>query len=347
MSKETKAFNPSWFMVIVMLSAFWPVGLYFLWSKLQTLDAPTPEKPRKRGLRTGGIIAILGALFLGATEGISGFWMVFWMLGGAALMYFDRYQQKREGKLTHYRAVIGDNHSMAISEIASAIGVDYNTACRDLKQMIDDKYFSKGAYLDYGNGMFVSHSQYAPKGASAPKAQKQSEKTKQTAATASPEPQSRPHNGPVEEENEYVRWLTQIRTANHAIKDERLSDQIDEIEQYTANIFECVVERPEKKREIHTFMNYYLPTTLKLLNAYARLERQNVNGGGIEESKKNIEGLVDQLVFAFKRQNEQMFEKDAMDISSDIKVMETMLARDGLSGNGFAQSHFAAAQRKQ
>ncbi|MEA5065136.1 MAG: 5-bromo-4-chloroindolyl phosphate hydrolysis family protein [Eubacteriales bacterium] len=337
MSKNKKGSGPSWFVVILMLSVFWPVGLFFLWQKLQGMEAPPVGKQKGRGMRTGGIAVILGALFLRATGGISFLWTLFWMLGGAALVGFDAQQKKLEKRRQRYLAVVGAQRTASIMAIASTLGVDYNTACDDLQRLIDDKAFPEGAYLDLGQGLFVAHSQYASSTARRA-AEKQPPKTaeRQPAAEA-----------PIEEENEYVRWLTQIRAANEAIKDEKLSEQIEEIEQYTANIFECVVERPEKKTEIHTFMNYYLPTTLKLLNAYARLERQNVAGGSIEESKRNIESMVDQLVWAFRRQNDQMFAKDALDISSDIKVMETMLARDGLSDGGLPRNPFAAAVQRQ
>ena len=172
----------------------------------------------------------------------------------------------------------------------------------------------------------------------ASKVQAAASKMSSNAAKSAPSPAKN-----IEDENEYVRWLSQLRRVNEIIQNEKLSNQIDQIEQYTANIFECVVVHPEKKREINTFMNYYLPTTLKLLDAYGRLEKQNVAGGNIETSKKNIESMVEQLVWAFQRQNDQMFSKEALDISSDIKVMETMLAKDGLSDGGLPSSPFAAA----
>jgi hypothetical protein len=82
-------------------------------------------------------------------------------------------------------------------------------------------------------------------------------------------------------------------------------------------------------------MNYYLPTTLKLLSAYAELEKQTVAGDNIRSSREAIEKMLSQLVFGFEQQLDQMFEADALDISSDITVLERMMAKDGLSENPY------------
>lgn len=137
-----------------------------------------------------------------------------------------------------------------------------------------------------------------------------------------------------------------MRQVNQSIQSEKVSAQIERIQHITGNIFDIVVEPSGKAGADHTFMNYYLPTALKLLCAYARLEKQKVAGENIQNSKEAIEKLLDQLVWAFERQNDQMFAADAMDIQSDIKVMQTMMARDGLSQSALDGRPFAAAARR-
>lgn len=352
MAKDDDSFNPSWFLTILMLSVFWPVGLWFLWKKLSHTDAEgaseKSEKRRKRGL-SGGSIALLicAAVFLMNSGGSNFGW--FLGLGGCALFVLKQFFKKREDKRRRYLSVVGDRKAVSIASIASAMGVDEATAKRDLQDMVSDGWFKPGAYIDLGCGMYLASSAYAPKEDATVRRAKPAAAPQKPAAPSA-KPQAAPA-APTPQESEYVTILRKIRAANVAIQNEKVSGQIDRIEQITGNIFEVVTLEPAKKEKMHTFMNYYLPTTLKLLNAYSRLEKQNVSGENIDSAKANIEHLLDQLVWAFERQNDQLFERDAMDISSDIKVMETMLAKDGLGEGALPRDPFgrrggAAVQMK-
>ena len=79
------------------------------------------------------------------------------------------------------------------------------------------------------------------------------------------------------------------------------------------------------------FMDYYLPTSLKLLNTYAELDRQGIEGENITESKRRTEQTMDTLVDAFENQLDRLFASDALDVSTDIDVMQNMLRADGLT----------------
>ncbi|MEG1192522.1 MAG: 5-bromo-4-chloroindolyl phosphate hydrolysis family protein [Clostridia bacterium] len=348
---EGKSFNPSWFLVVLMLGVFWPVGLYMLYCKLKAISNPQNAQKRERRMSLGGVAMMLFALFMLMTDGGFGGFPLFLLLGGAALFAFDGYMKKRNSRFRKYASVIGSRATMTVGAIAGAMGVTTDAACKDLQHMIDERYFSDTAYLDLGEGLFVSDSRFAPEAKAQPRPQAAQRKTpapEQQAQPARPEPSQASASGdaPNDEESLYVQKLQQIRALNDAIKDEKVSKQIEQIEQSTANIFEAVVQCPGKRPQIHTFMNYYLPTTLKLLTAYSRLEKQGVSGANIDASKKKIEQLLDQLVWAFAQQNDQMFADEALDISSDIKVMETMMAKDGLGDGGLPKNPFAQALKR-
>ncbi len=93
-----------------------------------------------------------------------------------------------------------------------------------------------------------------------------------------------------------------------------------------------MVDKPSKLPQIRRFMNYYLPTTLKLLNAYDRMDATGVSGANIDGTKGRIEDMLDTICAAFTRQLDDLYGQEAMDISADIKVMEQMLAQEGLGG---------------
>ena len=105
------------------------------------------------------------------------------------------------------------------------------------------------------------------------------------------------------------------------------------LEAVSAKIFAQAKQNPDKLPQMRKFMDYYLPTALKLLKTYAELDAQGVEGENIRESKQRIEQVMDTLVTAFEAQLDRLFEDDALDVSTDIDVMENMLRADGLTGN--------------
>ena len=141
----------------------------------------------------------------------------------------------------------------------------------------------------------------------------------------------------------YSGILRNIRRANDQIADPVLSAKIDRLEAITAKIFKAVEEDPRKKDRIGTFLNYYLPTTQKLLNSYAQFEAAGVEGENLRQAKQRIENTMDSIVKGFEHQLDELYQAEAMDVDSDIRVMEHMLRRDtgsaeqdfGLGGAAF------------
>ena len=127
------------------------------------------------------------------------------------------------------------------------------------------------------------------------------------------------------------RAIADIRRLNDEIPDERMSAQIDLIERLTAQIFDCVRKNPEKLSQIRQFLNYYLPTTIKLMEQYVTLQNQSLKTENITEGMQKIEDLLDKVIIAFQRQLDALFEADVVDITADIRVMEQMMASEGLT----------------
>ena len=127
------------------------------------------------------------------------------------------------------------------------------------------------------------------------------------------------------------RAIADIRRLNDEIPDERISAQIDLIERLTAQIFDCVRKNPKKLSQIRQFLNYYLPTTIKLMEQYVTLQNQSLKTENITEGMQKIEDLIDKVIIAFQRQLDALFEADVVDITADIRVMEQMMASEGLT----------------
>lgn len=231
----------------------------------------------------------------------------FLIIGGGASLLVRGSMKRRMSRIASYLSFISGEDSIALADLASRTGVSMRTLRRDLEVMTEKGLLNQGAYIDIGAGVLVLN----------PKARKTPEKS-----------------APVDDENRYRVILREIRQINETIPDKDVSDRIDRIEELTAKIFNEVEEKPEKLPQIKSFMSYYLPTTLKLLRSYAEFEKSGAEGENVEAAKADIERILDTLVDGFRKQLDKLYKADAIDISSDINVLETMMQRDGLTGDG-------------
>ena len=150
-----------------------------------------------------------------------------------------------------------------------------------------------------------------------------------------PEPQPEPARQAPEDPiaAERARALSELRRLDDNIEDEKISAQIVHMEEVTGKIFDIVAGQPAKLPQIRRFLNYYLPTTLKLLNAYDRMAAAGVSGANIDGTKAKIEDIMGTICTAFDRQLDALYGEEALDISTDIAVLENLLAQEGLGDN--------------
>ena len=137
-------------------------------------------------------------------------------------------------------------------------------------------------------------------------------------------------------EEERKRAVSELERLNASISDPDISRRLAHIQSTTEKIFAFVKEHPEKKSQIRRFQDYYLPTTIKLLNAYDRMDDLGVSGENINASKERVEQMLTTVETAYDKQLDALFQDEAMDISADATVLEQMMAQEGLTGNGQA-----------
>ncbi len=129
------------------------------------------------------------------------------------------------------------------------------------------------------------------------------------------------------------RALSEMGRLYMSIKDTEVRKKINELMRITDKITQDAIVDPSDIPQIRKFMNYYLPTTIKLLNAYDRMSSQGIDGDNLDKSMASINEMLDAAIEAFKKRLDSLFENQALDIETDIEVMNTMLSREGLSGN--------------
>ena len=236
-----------------------------------------------------------------------------------------------EAYIDYSRGMLYLKHAGAQSESAST-AYSANVDFGDLSSMIGDIAGIAGDIAGRLKREFTAAAAEAPRPQAA-QPQPAPEKPAEAAATKAPAPETQPAGNPqpAAAPNPMDDTLTQLKALNDEILDQAVSDKIDRIAALTRDIYSFVALNPEREIEVHKFMNYYLPTTMKLLKSYSLLERQSYQGENIVASRHDIEEILGTLVHAFEKQLDQLFAADAVDISSDITVLETMIAKDGLS----------------
>ena len=188
--------------------------------------------------------------------------------------------------------------------------------------------------------------------ASAKKAQKKEKEAAEAAAVKAAEEAKKhpkkksygPEVDPILEEGN--RALSEMGRLYMSIKDPEVRGKINEIMRITDKITQDAIDDPKDIPQIKKFMNYYLPTTLKLLNSYDRMSSLGIEGENLDRSMKNINEMLDAAIEAYKKRLDSLFENQALDIETDIEVMNTMLAREGLAG-GDEYDLYAQAKKKQ
>ena len=138
--------------------------------------------------------------------------------------------------------------------------------------------------------------------------------------------------------------IAEMKRLDDNIADPTISAQIVRLQQLAGKIFAQVEQNPEKLPQIRKFMNYYLPTTLKILNAYDRMGEQGVAGENITSTMHKVENMMATIITAFEKQLDNLFGAEAMDISTDMVVLENMMAREGLTDDPLHRTAAASAE---
>lgn len=241
------------------------------------------------------------------------------------------------GRFRKYVEILAKREYCDVKELAQKTGRSVKAVVKDLEKMIRKGWFvyghldekaaclmtSEEAYQQYTAMMDRMKQEKAERDAAA-------ERQRQEFSKLSPEVQKIIQAG-----DEYVR---KIREANDAIPGEMISAKISRMEMLVDRIFDRIEEHPESVEDIRKLMEYYLPITMKLLDAYEDLDAQPVQGENIISSKKEIEKTIDTLNAAFEKLLDDLFQDTAWDLSSDISVLETMLAQEGLTEDGLKKA---------
>ena len=252
------------------------------------------------------LLIVFGMLFI-----------MFMLLGYKGTSMFS--QTKRFQKYIHG---LGGKTYANVDQLAYEVHKTSKFVKKDLENMINKGWFVEGHLDQDGKCLMVTHETY----------------NEYLKTIQKPQPEQH-YQGLSDDVKEVLetgnRYILEIRQCNNHIPGLEISQKISRIELIVQKIFQHIEQHPENIPDIRKFMKYYLPTTIKLLKAYKELDQQPIQGENIINSKKEIENTLDTLNFAFEKLLDNLFRDTAWDVSSDVTVLENLLAQDGLTEKSF------------
>lgn len=233
-----------------------------------------------------------------------------------------------------YKRLLGTNQACDVATLSRMTGRSRDDVVKDLKKMISAGMFTQGHLNASETQLMVTDEAYR-QCVELERRQAEQENMRRLTREATPDSDarlSREQQQLLAKGNAYVE---RIRAINNQIPDPEITRKIHQIETVVQKIFEYAGQHPEVIGDLQKLMDYYLPTTVKLLDAYADLDAQPVQGENITSAKREIEETLDVLSVAFERLLDSIFKDMTWDVSTDISVLHTVLAQEGLVEGAF------------
>lgn len=231
-----------------------------------------------------------------------------------------------------YAKQAGKRMYCSIEELAAHIGRSKEFVLKDLQRMLERGIFPEGHLDEQKTCLILDNATYRQY----QECQKALKERERQAAIEEVQKTEGPDSGRLEQMMAEGRnYLRILREANEAIPGEVISRKISNLENVIRKIFQSVEKHPEQMEEMERFMEYYLPTTVKLVNAYRDFDSTGTDGANISSAKEEIEGTLDTINQAFERLLDNLYQEAALDITTDASVLQTMLKKDGWAESDF------------
>ncbi len=267
------------------------------------------------------------------------------VLGCAALVFAGMKRLRLAATFDRYRNLIGARETVGIAELAEAGATSAGKARANVKDMIA-RGLLKQATLDEATDTLLLTRDAAAQHKLAGAAAAQQERQRTLAATVKPETSA--DDAPLTSDQQKTlergkAFIAAIREGNGAIAGAEASRALSQMEHLLRAILDTATENPEVIGDLDQLMDYYLPTAVKLIDAYRDLEGQPVQTDSTRASKREIEGALSSLNTAFEKLLDSLFHDKAIDVLADISVLHTVLAQDGLTKSPFEKAEDASS----
>lgn len=236
----------------------------------------------------------------------------------------------RAVRFQEYVKQIGNRTYCTIEELSKKTGRRRSKVLRDLKKMIEKRMFLQGHLDQQETCVIVTNETYQQYLNAQEQAKIRESQQKEQEAQRAQLPEE--CQKILEEGRAYIQY---IQKCNDEIPGLDMSQKLDRLKIIITRIFEEVGKNPALASDLRKFMNYYLPTTKKLIDVYREMDKETIISENVTKTKREIEDTIDTINQAFENLLNSFFEEKALDVSSDISVLHTMLAQEGLTGRDF------------
>ena len=242
--------------------------------------------------------------------------------GGLWLLFRGAQDRARVERFRTYVSCLKGRKYIKIGDLAAAVKKSEKYVRKDLTKMIGMDMFPQG-HINGDQTMFMlDDATYAEYETMRQEVERKSRFLKEETRD------QRQLRETVERGQAYI---TAIRKANDDIPGEEISEKLYRLEISVARIYTQIQKAPQKLPELRKFQEYYLPTTLKLVETYREFDGQPIAGDNIRTAKAEIEASLETIIQAFDKLFDSLFAETAMDVSTDISVLQTLLAQEGLT----------------
>lgn len=252
-------------------------------------------------------------------------------------------QRRRLQRAERYIQLCGERKFAEVEGLARATGKGKGFVKNDLQKMLEIGMFPEG-HLDPAKTCFMLNDavyrQYLE--AETGRKMRDAENIQTSESPREPEENASPEETELNAMmTEGMEFLRKLRDLNDKMPGEVISAKLFCLENLLKDIFDGVKTHPEQRHQMHKLMSYYLPTTLKLVEAYEEFDRVKAPGTDIVKAKAEIENTLDTINQAFRELLNKLFQHAVFDATTDAQVLKSMLAREGLT----SEMEFATLER--
>ncbi len=253
-------------------------------------------------------------------------------VGSVGLLKAGRKIRERLKWAERYAKILKDTMYMEVEELAVRVGQDVRRVRRNLKDMLRVGVFPEG-HLDTNGTLFVLNDEVWEQYLLAQKSWRQKKELQQEASMPE-EPELLSEEQEIEAEG--LVYMDKLRQLNTRIASEAISNKLYQLDYLLQRIFVVIKEHPSQSSKMQKFMEYYLPTTVKLIESYADFDKAGIRSEHIQSAKTEIEKTLDSINDAFEKLLDEMYQNAAFEAAADAKVLKTVLAQDGYMKSEFS-----------
>ncbi len=299
----------------------------------------------------------LGLGMFGVFQSLGLFFFLPVAAGGGALLSGGVRSLQRRNRFRNYVRSIGTKTICAVKTLSRAAGRSEAFVRKDLEKMIRDGYFLQGHLDDEKSCLMITDETYElylqskertmeARRAQQEQQRQQAQQEQQTGGYAGTADATKMQGmdkdnadtAQNQKQKEIMetgrRYMETIRQVNDELPDPVISEKLDKLEKVVGLIYVRLQKSPDQLASMKRFTDYYLPTTIKLVNAYREFDKSEIKTERMEASKHEIEQTLDTILFAFEQMLDSLYEEDTIDISADIQVLQTLLAQEGYVADG-------------